>query len=284
MYEEARAQFQSPRAIVRNPLAVTLSRDQVRGLANDELLRRQRHHPDPHVREELVRRFEPLARSLARRYHARGEPIEDLVQVANVGLLKAIDRFDPERGFAFTSYATPTILGELKRYFRDTGWALHVPRGVKERALELASASEGLSSRLGRSPSLSELADALGASEEQTLEAIEAYHARHASSLDPGSDDDDDPVPTPAQILGSDDERLEIAEYLAVIAQGVNQLEEQDRMVLYLRFARDLTQSEIAQRVGVSQMQVSRLLRRAIEKLRRASGEIENPEDELKLA
>lgn len=229
-----------------------------------------------------MRRFEPLARSLARRYHARGEPIDDLVQVANVGLLKAIDRFDPGRGFAFTSFATPTILGELKRYFRDTGWALHVPRGVKERALELASASELLSSQLGRSPSLSELADAIGTGEEQTLEAIEAYHARHASSLDPGSDDDDDPAPE--QILGSDDERLEIAEYLAVIAQSVDQLKLQDRTVLYLRFARDLTQSEIAQRIGVSQMQVSRLLRRAIEKLRRASGEIENPEDEFNLA
>jgi RNA polymerase sigma-B factor len=263
---------------------VTLIRDQVRGLENEELLRRQRSQPDPLIREELVRRFEPLARSLARRYHARGEPIDDLLQVANVGLLKAIDRFDPDRGFAFTSYATPTILGELKRYFRDTGWALHVPRGVKERALELASASEQLSSQLGRSPSLSELAEALGTSEEQTLEAIEAYHARHASSLDPGSDDDDDPAPTPAQILGSDDERLEIAEYLAVIAQGVDELEEQDRIVLYLRFARDLTQSEIAQRIGVSQMQVSRLLRRAIAKLRRASGEIEGPEDQLYLA
>ena len=284
MCEEARAHSESPRAIARSQLAVTLDRDHVRGLENDELLRRQHRQPDPLIREELVRRFEPLARSLARRYHARGEPIDDLVQVANVGLLKAIDRFDPDRGFAFTSYATPTILGELKRYFRDTGWALHVPRGVKERALELASASERLSSQLGRSPSLSELAEALGTSEEQTLEAIEAYHARHASSLDPGSDDDDDPALTPAQVLGSEDERLEIAEYLAVIAQGVDELEEQDRMVLFLRFARDLTQSEIAQRIGVSQMQVSRLLRRAIEKLRRASGEIEDPEDELNLA
>jgi RNA polymerase sigma-B factor len=284
MCEEPRAEFESPRAIVRNQPTVTLIRDQVRGLENEQLLRRQRHQPDPLIREELVRRFEPLARSLARRYHARGEPIDDLLQVANVGLLKAIDRFDPDRGFAFTSYATPTILGELKRYFRDTGWALHVPRGVKERALELASASELLSSQLGRSPSLSELAEALGTSEEQTLEAIEAYHARHASSLDPGSDDDDDPAPTPAQILGSDDERLEIAEYLAVIARGVDALEEQDRIVLYLRFARDLTQSEIAQRIGVSQMQVSRVLRRAIDKLRRASGEIEGPENKLYLA
>src|ERR1017187_5191796 len=217
MCEEARAHSESPRAIARSQLAVTLGRDHVRGLENDELLRRQHRQPDPHVREELVRRFEPLARSLARRYHARGEPIEDLVQVANVGLLKAIDRFDPDRGFAFTSYATPTILGELKRYFRDTGWALHVPRGVTERARELASASEGLSSRLGRSPSLSELADALGTSEEQTLEAIEAYHARHASPLDAGPADDENGPRSIAAQLGAEDERLEQAEYLSMI-------------------------------------------------------------------
>ena len=117
--------------------------------------------------------------------------LEDLTQVAMVGLLKAIARFEPDRGFAFTSYATPTMLGELKRYFRDSGWAVHVPRGVKERALELASVTERLSSKLGRSPSLTELAEALGATEEQTLEAIEAYHGRHATPLEAGSDDDE---------------------------------------------------------------------------------------------
>ncbi len=222
--------------------------------------------------EELVRRFEPLARSVARRYHSRGEPLEDLTQVATLGLLKAIARFDPDRGFAFTSYATPTMLGELKRYFRDSGWAVHVPRGVKERAVELAGVTDRLSSRLGRSPSLPELAEALGASEEQTLEAIEAYHARHAAPLEAGSDDDDSSL-RPAQVLGAEDERLEQAEYLSVIAQGVESLSDSDRMILYLRFGRDLTQSEIARRVGTSQMQVSRLLRAAIEKIRRASGE-----------
>ena len=133
---------------------MTADREPPGSLSTDELLRRYRAAEDPALLEEIVVRFEPLARSVARRYHARGEPLEDLTQVAMVGLLKAIARFDPERGFAFTSFATPTMLGELKRYFRDSGWAVHVPRGVKERALELASVTDQLSSKLGRSPSL----------------------------------------------------------------------------------------------------------------------------------
>jgi RNA polymerase sigma-B factor len=256
---------------------VTSDREPAGGLSTDELLRRYREAEDPALLEEIVRRFEPLARSVARRYHARGEPLEDLTQVAMVGLLKAISRFDPDRGFAFTSYATPTMLGELKRYFRDSGWAVHVPRGVKERALEVATVTDQLSSKLGRSPSLSELADAMGATQEQTLEAIEAYHGRHAAPLEHGSDDDEFGVPQLAQVLGSEDVRLEQAEYLTVIAQGVEALSDSDRLILYLRFGRDLTQSEIAARIGTSQMQVSRLLRAAIEKIRQVSGEAEAP-------
>ncbi|HZE03704.1 MAG TPA: SigB/SigF/SigG family RNA polymerase sigma factor [Solirubrobacteraceae bacterium] len=255
---------------------MTADRDPA-GLETDELLRRYRDGQDPALLEEIVRRFEPLARSVARRYGARGEPMEDLTQVAMVGLLKAIARFDPDRGFAFTSYATPTMLGELKRYFRDSGWAVHVPRGVKERALELAGVTEELSNRLGRSPSLSELAEAMNATEEQTLEAIEAYHARHASSLEHGSDDEETGVPQLAQVLGAEDERLEQAEYLTMIAKGAETLSESDRMILYLRFGRDMTQSEIASRIGTSQMQVSRLLRAAIEKIRRVSGDVDVP-------
>jgi RNA polymerase sigma-B factor len=246
-------------------------------LTVEELFRRYREGADPALVEELVRRFEPLARSVARRYHARGEPLDDLIQVANVGLLKAIARFDPDRGFAFTSFATPTMLGELKRYFRDSGWAVHVPRGVKERAVELAGVTEKLGARLGRSPSVAELADALGATEEQTLDALEAYHARHAAPLDHGSDDDDGASFSPAAVLGAEDERLEQAEYMTMIARGVETLSDSDRLILYLRFERDLTQSEIARRVGTSQMQVSRLLRSSIEKIRRVSGEIEPP-------
>jgi RNA polymerase sigma-B factor len=255
---------------------VSSDRD-IGALSTEELLRRYGKGQDAGLLEEIVRRFEPLARSVARRYAARGEPIEDLTQVAMMGLLKAINRFDPGRGFAFTSYATPTMLGELKRYFRDSGWAVHVPRGVKERALELAGVTEQLSNKLGRSPSLSELAEAMDATEEQTLEAIEAYHARHVSSLEQGSDDDEAGVPQLASVLGAEDERLEQAEYLTMIAKGVEALSDSDRMILYLRFGRDLTQSEIASRIGTSQMQVSRLLRAAIEKIRRASGEFDEP-------
>jgi RNA polymerase sigma-B factor len=257
--------------------AMTRGAENPGSLTVEELFRRNRVTPDPALVEELVRRFEPLTRSVARRYYSRGEPLDDLIQVANVGLLKAIARFDPDRGFAFTSFATPTMLGELKRYFRDSGWAVHVPRGVKERAVELARVTEKLSSQLGRSPSVPELAEALGATEEQTLEALEAYHARHAAPLENDSDDDDSVPVGPAAVLGAVDERLEQAEYLTMIARGVETLSDSDRMILYLRFELDLTQSEIARRVGTSQMQVSRLLRAAIEKIRRVSGETEPP-------
>ena len=264
-----------PRFGARLPYSVTSSRDDLRGLSTNELFERYRADGDERVLEQLVTRFEPLARGVVGRYQGRGEPTEDLLQVAMLGLLKAISRFDPSRGFAFSTYATPTMLGEIKRYFRDAGWAVHVPRGVKERALEVARVSDELSSRLGRSPSLSELAEALGASEEQTLEAIEAYHARQAPSLEHAGDDE--LGLSPAELLGVEDERLEQAEYLSVIAAGVDSLSESERLILFLRFGRDLTQSEIAQRLGTSQMKISRGLRTAIEKIRRASGEPAEP-------
>ncbi len=253
--------------------------DSLSALSVDELFARHRATDDPAVVEELVLRYEPLVRSVARRYHARGEPLDDLVQVANVGLLKAIQRFDPDRGFAFTSFATPTMLGELKRYFRDSGWAVHVPRGVKERALQLATATDKLSARLGHSPSIAELAEEIGATQEQTLDALEAYHGRHATPLERGGDDEDGP-PSPATTIGAEDARLEQAEYMTVIARGVDALSDDDRRLLHLRFEEDLTQSEIARRIGTSQMQVSRLLRAAIERIRRVSGELEPPGDD----
>ena len=255
------------------------SGESLQSLSVPELFARHRAGNDPAIVEELVVRYEPLVRSVARRYHARGEPFDDLVQVANVGLLKAIQRFDPDRGFAFTSFATPTMLGELKRYFRDSGWAVHVPRGVKERALELATATDKLSARLGRSPSIAELAQEMGATQEETLDALEAYHGRHASPLERGSDDDDESASlSPAATIGVEDEGLERAEYMTVISRGVDALSDADRRLLHLRFDEDLTQqSEIAKRIGTSQMQVSRLLRAAIEKIRRVSGELEPP-------
>jgi RNA polymerase sigma-B factor len=167
------------------------------------------------------------------------------------------------------------MLGELRRHFRDTGWAVHVPRSVKERALEVARASDELSAALGRSPSLQELAQALDATEEQTLEAIEAYHARVVPSLESAADDEEFSL---EQVLGAEDERLEQAEYLSVIAAGVQSLSEFERRVLFLRFGRDLPQSEIAQRLRTSQMKISRTLRAVIEKLGEASGETDGKE------
>jgi RNA polymerase sigma-B factor len=254
---------------------VIASREDLRALSTDELFRRQREEPDERVLEELVCRHESLAWSVARRYFGRGEPSEDLLQVAMLGLLKAIARFDPARGFAFSTYATPTMVGELKRYFRDSGWAVHVPRGLKERAIEVARATDELSAQLGRSPSLDELAQTIEATEEQTLEAIEAYHARRAPSIEQASSDDELAL-NPA-LLGAEDERLEQAEYLSVIATGVDSLSESERLILFLRFGRDLTQSEIAERLGVSQMKISRALRAAIDKIRRATGQSEAP-------
>ena len=259
---------------------MTADREPPGSLSTDELLRRYGEAEDPVLLEEIVLRFEPLARSVARRYHARGEPLEDLTQVAMVGLLKRhrAESFDPERGVRLHQLRHADHVGRAQALLpRQRPWAVHVPRGVKERALELASVTDELSSKLGRSPSLSELAEALHATEEQTLEAVEAYHGRHAAPLEAGSDDDEAGVPALAAVLGAEDVRLEQAEYLTMIAKGVETLSESDRLILYLRFGRDLTQSEIANRVGTSQMQVSRLLRAAIEKIRRVSGDTDAP-------
>jgi RNA polymerase sigma-B factor len=223
---------------------------------------------DAAAREALVERFLPLARQLARRYQRAKEPLDDLVQVASIGLVKAVDRFDPTRGIAFSSYAVPTILGELKRYFRDSGWALHVPRGTQERAMQVDRAIKELAGRHGRSPSVAQVADHAGLSVEEVLSAMEASLAYEAVSLeseragsDPGGD-------TYAESIGRDDERYELVEYGASIAPALDALAPRDRLILHLRFAEDLTQSQIAERIGVSQMQVSRLIRRSLARLR----------------
>jgi RNA polymerase sigma-B factor len=223
---------------------------------------------DAAARDALVERFLPLARQLARRYQRANEPLDDLVQVASIGLVKAVDRFDPERGVAFSSYAVPTILGELKRYFRDSGWALHVPRGTQERAMQVDRSIKELARREGRSPSVAEVAEHVGASVEEVLSAMEASLAYEAVSLEseragsePGSD-------TYADSIGSEDERYELVEYGASIAPALQALTPRDRLILHLRFAEDLTQSQIAERIGVSQMQVSRLIRRSLARLR----------------
>ena len=239
-----------------------------RALDDRRLLVRYRDTGDPQAREELVKRFLPLARQLARRYQRTNEPIDDLMQVASVGLVKAIDRFDPDRGTAFSTFAVPTILGELKRYFRDSGWAAHVPRGMQERAMKLDQVVEGLYHKLGRSPSTKEVAETLGESEEDVLETIDAQSAYDAVSLEQPRSDDHEGSDTYADTIATEDERYDLVEHQASIAPALNALPARDRLVLHLRFAEDLTQSEIADRIGVSQMHVSRLIRRAITRLR----------------
>jgi RNA polymerase sigma-B factor len=239
-----------------------------RTLDDRRLLTRYRESGDQQAREELVKRFLPLARQLARRYQRTNEPLDDLMQVASVGLVKAIDRFDPERGTAFSTFAVPTILGELKRYFRDAGWAVHVPRGMQERAMKLDQAVETLHRRLGRTPSTREVAGELGLTEEEVLEAMEAQSAYDAVSLEQHRSDDADAGDTYADTIASEEERYELVEYSATIAPVLKALSPRDRLILHLRFAEDLTQSEIAERIGVSQMHVSRLIRRALTRLR----------------
>jgi RNA polymerase sigma-B factor len=237
---------------------------------HDEELLFERYHRsgDPLAREELIRRCLPLARSLAARYARAGESLEDLVQVANIGLIKAVDRFDPTRGIAFSSFAVPSILGELKRHFRDHGWAARVPRPLQERVLKVNTASERLASQLGRAPKPREVAAESGMSVEDVLEALEAGTAFDSMSLDaPVSRGEDGAGATYADSVGAIDDRLEMVEYRSVVAATIRALPRRERQVLVLRFAEDMTQSEIAARVGISQMHVSRLIRRSLERL-----------------
>ena len=233
------------------------------------LLERYAKDRSPIVREELVDRFMPLARRLAARYAGGAEPFDDLVQVASVGLVKAIDRFDPERGTAFSTFAVPTILGELKRHFRDRGWSVHVPRDVQERILKVERAMAELPSKLGHTPTVHEIGQRIEATDEEVLEAMHASQGHHAVSLDATSTtgDGDEPAPLRDRI-GSEDLAFDTVEYGEAIGPVLKEISERDRTVLHLRFVEDMTQSEIAERVGVSQMHVSRILRATIEKLR----------------
>jgi RNA polymerase sigma-B factor len=222
---------------------------------------------DVGARDELFERYEPLARKLARRYAGR-EPFEDLLQVARLALLKAIDRFDPERGTAFSSLAVPTILGEVKRYFRDVGWFVHVPRGMQELALKVQEARLRLSTASGRSPTAQELAGYLELPLENVLEALYAAEAHHASSIDVPLDDGLDEGSTLLDSLGAEDKRFAHIEDAVTIAGGLRRLSKLERRVLAMYFLEELTQAQIAQEIGVSQMQVSRILRRATDRLR----------------
>ncbi|HWF72679.1 MAG TPA: SigB/SigF/SigG family RNA polymerase sigma factor [Solirubrobacteraceae bacterium] len=234
----------------------------------NELFAQWRDHGDPRARAELVERFLPLARKLARRYAGAREPFDDLLQVASLGLVKAVDRFDPARGTAFSSFAVPTILGELKRYFRDLGWSVHVPRGAQEMALRVEDAYQKLTVKHGRAPSVGVLAEYTELSIEDVLEGLETAAAHHSVSLDAPHDDGEGGSGTLADTFGEDDERFELVDASVTITAAARSLSARERRVLILRFVEDRTQTQIAELIGVSQMQVSRILRGALEKLR----------------
>lgn len=256
--------------------SVTEGERRARRLRERQLFARYRGRHDLTARDELVEQFLPLAKGLAQRYRRGAEPLEDLVQVASVGLLKAIDRFDPERGTAFSSFAVPTIAGELKRYFRDKGWAIKVPRDLQELAQRVDRTTDRLLHELLRAPTVTEIADDLGVTLEQVLEAREAAGAHRAESLDRPCSDDQDATRI-ADTLGAPEPGYLQAEHAATLEAMMSVLSDREREILRLRFAEDLTQSEIGRRVGVSQMHISRLLREAITQLRETAQPSENP-------
>ena len=223
----------------------------------------------PRLRDELIEAHIGLAEYLARRFANRGEPLDDLIQVASLGLVKAVDRFEPERGLEFSTYATHTIVGELKRHFRDKGWAVRVPRRMQELHLRLSGLVSTLSQELGRSPTIPEIAQAAGTSEEEILEAMEAGQAYRFTSIDapiPGEE-----AGSLSQTLGDEDEGMVDAEHRVALSPLIAKLPERQQLILHYRFFEGLTQSEIATRLGISQMHVSRLLARSLAQLRQAA-------------
>lgn len=257
-----------------------MAEDSRDGHSDRELFARARTG-DGRAREQLAERYLPLARRLARRYQRSEEPLDDLVQVASLGLLKAIDRFDTDRDVAFSSFAVPTILGEIKRHFRDRTWSVRVPRDLQELALRVDRTAAELSLDKHRAPTVAELAEVVGATEEQVLEALRAAGAYHAGSLDaprPGLADADASGESLGDALGEQEDGFERAEERATLAPLLARITTRERLVLTLRFGEDLTQAEIGERIGVSQMQVSRLIRQALTRLRAGLAESPPPD------
>ncbi|MEV4426362.1 RNA polymerase sigma factor SigF [Streptomyces sp. R-07] len=223
-----------------------------------------------YVRNTLIEMNMTLVRYAAGRFRARSDEMEDIVQVGMIGLIKAIDRFDPAREVEFTTFAVPCIVGEIKRFFRDTSWAVHVPRRLQEARLELAKATDELSSRLGRAPRVAELAPVMELSEDQVVEAQLAANGYHSMSLDAaiGGGEDENEDPALADLIGEEDPALELFEDFHALAPLVVALDERDRLLLHLRFVEELTQTQIGERIGVTQMHVSRLLARSLNRLR----------------
>jgi RNA polymerase sigma-B factor len=221
---------------------------------------------DEAAREQVLVELMPLVRALASRYAGRGEPLEDLVQVGSIGLIKAVDRFDIDRGADFASYAVPTIVGEIRRHFRDKAWAMHVPRRLKELSLRLSRTLDQLTTELGRSPTITELAAAAGVEEEEAIDALDSMNAYSTRSLHAPFDDlSDDSL---AEKLGADEPGYAEVEDGTIVAAGLDALDERERQIVELRFFHELTQSQIAAEIGISQMHVSRLLRRALATMR----------------
>jgi RNA polymerase sigma-B factor len=231
-----------------------------------ELLRRYHERGDTTAREELIERHLPLVRSLARRYAGRGEALEDIEQVGAIGLIKAIDRFELAREVSLATYATPNVVGEIKRHFRDKGWAIRVPRALQELNASMSGAIERLTGRLGRSPSIAEIAEELKTSPEEVLEAMEVGSAYSTVSLStgPGGEEDLDPLET----IGGEDEEFERSEQRAALEPALGRLPAREREILRMRFEEGLPQTQIAQRVGLSQMHVSRLIRKSLQVMR----------------
>jgi RNA polymerase sigma-B factor len=246
--------------------------------AEDRALLLRYRSGDRSALDELSRRYMPLARRLASRYRHTGEPMDDLIQVANMALVKAIDRFDPERKTAFSSFAVPTILGELKRYFRDHSWSVHVPRELQERAAKVNKAIEALSKQSGRSPSVKEIATKLDLDLEQVLEALEAAQAFDATSLEAERAGADGSPMRLGDTVGEEEPGFELVEYGASIDPVLSKMPHRTRRILHLRFVEDMTQAQIADEVGVSQMHVSRIIREALSELREAVAETETGE------
>ena len=228
---------------------------------------RRHREGDERAREELIERYMPLARSLALRYRRASEPLDDLVQVASVGLVKAVDRWDAERGLAFSSYAVPTILGELRRYFRDSTWDVRPARDLQELCLAVEEAREHLWGRLGRSPTVADLAERLDRSEEEVVEALQATEGRSVRSLDAPVHDEEEDSASAGDLIGHEDAGYERVEAGVTLERLTGILDDRAKEILRLRFQEDLLQSEIAERVGCSQMHVSRIIRSSLEKL-----------------
>ena len=237
-------------------------------MSERELLTRVRNDKDASAREELITRYLPLVRSLARRFASRGQPVEDLIQVGSIGLIKAIDRFDLDRGVELSTYATPTIMGEIKRYFRDKGWAVKVPRALQDLNVRLNRIVEQLTVDLQRSPTIAELAEAAQVTEEEVVEALESGRAYSSVSIFSGGANEEEESLELLDCLGQEEQAYEIVEQRRFLAPALERLDPRERLILHLRFFEGMTQTQVAARIGISQMHVSRLIRKSIDNLR----------------